>query len=53
MNKYRFRNERLLHAIVDYLVDNIGNNTSVRSGAPLDMRIPWLMNMGDPSGSSA
>jgi len=31
MKKYRFRNEPLLHELIDFLMDNIGNVTSVRS----------------------
>lgn len=31
ISKYRLRNEALLHKIIDYLMDNIGNVTSVRT----------------------
>ena len=31
MNKYKIKNEPLLHALIDYLMDNIGNLTSMRS----------------------
>ena len=31
MAKYRFRNESLLHELIDFLMDNIGNVTSVRT----------------------
>ncbi len=31
MNKYHFRNEPLLHELIDFLMDNIGNVTSVRA----------------------
>lgn len=31
LEKYKFRNEALLHELVDFLMDNIGNVTSVRS----------------------
>lgn len=31
VNKYRLRNERLLHALIDYLADNVGNLTSLRT----------------------
>lgn len=31
VSKYKLRNEQLLHALIDYLMDNIGNLTSVRS----------------------
>lgn len=31
MKKYRLRNEPLLHQLIDYLMDNIGNLTSVRT----------------------
>lgn len=31
VSKYKLRNERLLHALIDYLMDNIGNLTSIRS----------------------
>ena len=31
MTKYRFRNEPLLQELIDFLMDNIGNVTSVRS----------------------
>ena len=31
MAKYRFRNEPLLHELIDFLMDNIGNVTSVRT----------------------
>ena len=30
VNKYRIRNEQLLNLLVDYLMDNIGNLTSLR-----------------------
>ena len=31
VNKYRLRNEPLLHELIDFLMDNIGNVTSVRT----------------------
>lgn len=31
VNKYKIRNEPLLHQLVDYMMDNIGNLTSIRS----------------------
>ncbi len=31
LNKYHFKNETLLHELIDYLMDNIGNVTSIRS----------------------
>ena len=31
VSKYKLRNEQLLHALIDYLLDNIGNLTSIRS----------------------
>ena len=31
MKKYRLKNEMLLHELIDYLMDNIGNVTSVRT----------------------
>jgi len=31
MKKYRLKNETLLHELIDYLMDNIGNVTSVRT----------------------
>lgn len=31
VRKYKLRNEQLLHALIDYLMDNIGNLTSIRS----------------------
>ena len=31
VNKYKLRNESLLHTLIDYLMDNIGNLTSMRS----------------------
>ncbi len=31
VNKYRFKNKPLLHALIDYLMDNVGNLTSIRS----------------------
>ena len=31
MAKYKFRNEPLLHELIDFLMDNIGNVTSVRT----------------------
>lgn len=31
VNKYKLKNEPLLHALIDYLMDNIGNLTSMRS----------------------
>ena len=31
LKKYKLRNEQLLHALIDYLMDNIGNVTSIRS----------------------
>lgn len=31
VSKYKLRNEQLLHALIDYLMDNIGNLTSIRS----------------------
>ncbi len=31
VNKYRLRNEPLLHELIDFLMDNIGNVTSVRA----------------------
>lgn len=31
VNKYKLRNEPLLHQIIDFLMDNIGNVTSVRT----------------------
>lgn len=31
MAKYRFRNEPLLHELIDFLMDNIGNVTSIRA----------------------
>lgn len=31
VNKYKLKNEQLLHALIDYLMDNVGNLTSVRS----------------------
>ena len=31
INKYNLKNEALLHALIDYLMDNIGNVTSVRN----------------------
>lgn len=31
VNKYKLKNEQLLHALIDYLMDNIGNLTSIRS----------------------
>ena len=31
MKKYRLKNERLLHELIDYLMDNIGNVTSIRT----------------------
>lgn len=31
LNKYRFKNESLLHELIDFLMDNIGNVTSLRA----------------------
>lgn len=31
VSKYNLKNEQLLHALIDYLMDNIGNLTSMRS----------------------
>lgn len=31
VNKYKLKNEQLLHSLIDYLMDNIGNLTSIRS----------------------
>ena len=31
VRKYKLRNEQLLHALIDYLMDNVGNLTSIRS----------------------
>lgn len=31
LNKYHLRNEALLHELIDYLMDNIGNITSIRA----------------------
>ena len=31
VNKYKLKNEPLLHTLIDYLMDNIGNLTSMRS----------------------
>ncbi len=31
VRKYKLRNEQLLHALIEYLMDNIGNLTSIRS----------------------
>lgn len=31
INKYKLKNEQLLHVLIDYLMDNIGNLTSLRS----------------------
>lgn len=31
VSKYKLKNEQLLHALIDYLMDNIGNLTSMRS----------------------
>lgn len=31
VSKYKLRNEQLLHALIDYLMDNVGNLTSIRS----------------------
>lgn len=31
VSKYKLRNEQLLHALIDYLMDNVGNITSIRS----------------------
>ncbi len=31
VNKHKLKNETLLHALIDYLMDNIGNVTSVRN----------------------
>lgn len=31
LTKYRFKNEALLHELIDFLMDNIGNVTSVRT----------------------
>ena len=31
VNKYKLKNEPLLHALIDYLMDNVGNLTSIRS----------------------
>lgn len=31
VSKYKLRNEQLLHALIDYLMDNIGNLISIRS----------------------
>ncbi len=31
VSKYRLKNEQLLHALIDYLMDNVGNLTSIRS----------------------
>lgn len=31
VSKYNLRNEQLLHALIDYLMDNVGNLTSIRS----------------------
>lgn len=31
VSKYKLRNEQLLHALIDYLMDNVGNLTSMRS----------------------
>lgn len=31
VSKYKLRNEQLLHALIDYLTDNVGNLTSIRS----------------------
>ena len=31
INKYKIKNEPLLHALIDYLMDNVGNFTSMRS----------------------
>ena len=30
VSKYKLRNEQLLHALIDYLMDNVGNLTSIR-----------------------
>ena len=31
VSKYKLRNEQLLHALIDYLMNNVGNLTSIRS----------------------
>lgn len=31
VSKYKVKNEQLLHALIDYLMDNVGNLTSLRS----------------------
>lgn len=31
VSKYKLRNEQLLHTLIDYLMDNVGNLTSIRS----------------------
>lgn len=31
VNKYRIRNETILHRLIDFLMDNIGNETSIQS----------------------
>lgn len=31
LNKHKLRNEQLLHALIDFLMDNVGNLTSIRS----------------------
>ena len=31
VSKYKLKNEQLLHALIDYLMDNVGNLTSIRS----------------------
>lgn len=31
VSKYKLRSEQLLHALIDYLMDNVGNLTSIRS----------------------
>ena len=31
VSKYKWKNEHLLHALIDYLMDNVGNLTSIRS----------------------
>lgn len=30
VSKYKLKNEQLLHALIDYLMDNVGNLTSIR-----------------------
>ena len=31
VSKYKLKNEQLIHALIDYLMDNVGNLTSIRS----------------------